>query len=115
MVLGASLNPLRYSNQAITKLVKNGNTVVGIGKKTGVIAGININTNLVFINAVDTVSIYLNKVNQKDFYNYVVLLKPKRVIFNPGAENEEFEVILKSHNIFFERACTLVLLGLGKY
>lgn len=115
LVLGASLNSFRYSNSVIYELVKNGIEVVAIGIKAGNVAGVEISTNLIEINAVHTVSIYLNKENQKDYYNYIINLSPKRVLFNPGAENEEFEAILRSHNIFSERTCSLVLLALGKY
>jgi predicted CoA-binding protein len=115
LVLGASLNSIRYSNRVIYELVKKGVDVVAIGIKKGSVSGIEINTNLIETKGVHTVSIYLNKLNQKAYYNYITTLHPKRVLFNPGSENEEFEAILRSHNIFSERACSLVLLALGKY
>ena len=52
---------------------------------------------------------------QVDFYDYIIGLRPQRVIFNPGTENSEFETMLSKNNIAFEEACTLVLLSTGQY
>ena len=64
---------------------------------------------------VDTVTLYLNPKRQKGYYDYIISLKPSRVIFNPGTENPEFYLLLKKHNIAFEQACTLVLLSTNQY
>lgn len=115
LVIGASLNASTYSNFVIQKLVKHGHEVVAIGKKAGNIAGVNIDTEKLPYNDLDTVTLYLNPMNQKQFYDYIVSLKPKRVIFNPGTENPELYVILRENNIPFESACTLVLLSTNQY
>ncbi len=64
---------------------------------------------------IDTITLYLNSSRQKDFYEYILSLNPRRVIFNPGTENPEFYKILKNNKIEFEVACTLVLLGTNQY
>ena len=64
---------------------------------------------------IDTVSLYLNPKAQKEYYDYIISLKPRRVIFNPGTENEEFYELLKVNNIAFEESCTLVLLATNQY
>ncbi|MCH7525756.1 MAG: CoA-binding protein [Bacteroidetes bacterium] len=115
LVLGASLNPDRYSNMAIERLVNNGLEVVAYGLKEGEVSGININTDLKHCQDIDTVTIYVNPKRQKDFYNYIVSLHPKRVIFNPGTENTELYQILEKNNIDFEVACTLTLLATNQY
>lgn len=115
LVIGASLNPNRYSNLAIQKLVNHNIETVAIGLKTGTIAGIEINTSMLPFENLHTVTLYLNPKNQVAFYNYIVSLKPNRVIFNPGTENPEFYNILKEQNIPFETACTLVLLSTNQY
>jgi hypothetical protein len=61
------------------------------------------------------VTLYLNPLNQKEYYDYIVSLKPKRIIFNPGTENEELYQIAKKNNIQTMEACTLVLLSTGQY
>ena len=115
LVLGASLNPSRYSNFAIQKLVAHGHEVVAIGNKKGEIAGIGIKTEKSPFDNLDTVTLYLNPMNQKAYYDYIVSLKPNRVIFNPGTENPELYTILRENNISFESACTLVLLSTNQY
>jgi predicted CoA-binding protein len=115
LVLGASLKPNRYSNYAIQRLVANNLEVVAFGLKKGMVAGVEIDTELMPYKDIDTVTLYLNPERQKDYYDYIVSLRPKRVIFNPGTENPELFSILKENNIFFEAACTLVLLSTNQY
>ena len=115
LVLGASENPIRYSNSAIKRLISLGFEVVAVGNKIGVVEGVTIYKDKIHFLNVDTITIYLGANNQKEYYEYILLLKPKRVLFNPGAENEELENILNKNNIDFERACTLVLLSIGEY
>ena len=115
LVLGASLKPERYSNFVIRKLVGQGFDVVAFGLKSGKVAGIPIETNLIQYKDLHTVTVYISPKNQNLYYDYVVSLKPQRVIFNPGTENPEFYEILKKHNIFFEVACSLVLLSTNQY
>lgn len=115
LVLGASINPRRYSCLAIKKLINNSIEVKAIGQKCGSVSGVKIYTNKKLFKNIDTITLYLNKKNQINFYDYIVEIKPKRVIFNPGTENVALENILSQNNITFERACTLVLLGIGEY
>lgn len=115
LVLGASLKPERYSNMAINRLVEYGQGVVAFGLKAGQVAGINIDTELQDYKAIDTVTLYLNPKRQQQYYDYIIGLQPRRIIFNPGTENPEFYTTLKKHNIAYEEACTLVLLGTGQY
>jgi len=115
LVLGASLKPYRYSNMAIHKLVNLGNKVMAFGLKEGEVSGITIDTELKLYENIDTVSLYLNPNRLKDYYDYIISLKPKRVIFNPGTENPEFYSILKDNDINFEVACTLTLLATNQY
>lgn len=115
LVLGASLNPSRYSNFAIHKLINHNIETVAVGLKVGEVAGVTISTEMEPFNNVHTVTLYLNPTNQKPYYDYIVSLKPKRVIFNPGTENPEFYKILKENTIAFEAACTLVLLSTNQY
>ncbi|MGE5106054.1 MAG: CoA-binding protein [Sphingobacteriales bacterium] len=115
LVIGASDNPERYSNLAVTRLRKYGYEVVAIGKKKTIVADVNIETEKIDIQNIDTVTIYLNPVHQKEYYNYILSLKPKRIIFNPGAENDELYDLAKTNNIQPIEACTLVMLSTGQY
>jgi|SRR5690606_2688152 len=115
LVIGASTKPERYSNIAINRLVTYGHTVVAIGLKKGVVAGVELSTEKEAFKDVDTVTLYLNPKRQLEYYEYIISLKPKRVIFNPGTENPEFYKLLRKNQIEAEEACTLVLLGTNQY
>ncbi|MFN4762744.1 CoA-binding protein [Gillisia sp. Q332] len=115
LVLGASLNPSRYSNLAINRLVSYKHPVVAIGLRKGEVAGVPVSTEKENFEAVDTVTLYLNSKRQVEYYNYILSLNPERVIFNPGTENPELYKLLKDNNIEFEVACTLVMLGSNQY
>ncbi len=115
MVLGASDNPERYSYLAITRLQQNGHPVVAIGRKKTSVNAVAINTEKDIINDIDTVTMYLNPVHQKEYYNYILSLKPRRIIFNPGTENEELAELARAHHIEPIEACTLVLLSTDQF
>lgn len=115
LVLGASDNPVRYSYLAIDRLRQHGHPVVAIGKKGVKVNGVEVKTEPTLFNEVDTVTLYLNPQHQQSYYDYILSLHPKRVIFNPGSENEELQTVLKKNNIPFMEACTLVLLSTGQY
>ena len=115
LVLGASLKPERYSNIAINRLRNYNHEVKAFGLRSGEVSGVAIHTELLQYKDIDTVTLYLNPKRQENFYNYIIGLKPNRVIFNPGTENDKFYSLLKDHNIGYEVACTLVLLGTGQY
>ncbi len=115
LVLGASTNPSRYSYLAIQRLISNKLEVKALGRKEGEVNSVKIHTVKKIFKNINTITLYLNKKNQVEFYDYILEIKPKRVIFNPGTENVELENLLFKNNIAFEKACTLVLLGIGKY
>jgi predicted CoA-binding protein len=115
LVLGASANPERYSFLAINRLREHNHPVVAIGKRTAMVEDVPVQPEKVPIDNLDTVTMYLNKNNQKNYYDYIISQHPRRVIFNPGAENPEFEKILADQGIETMEACTLVLLGTGQF
>ena len=115
LVIGASENPARYANMAIRLLNKIGHEVVAIGKKSGIVDNVEIETNFPSYLNIDTITMYINAEQQKDYYNYILSLKPKRIIFNPGTENTELSKLAKENNIETEDACTLVLLQTNQY
>jgi len=115
LVLGASLNSNRYSYFVISRLISFDYEVLAIGSKKGVINGVQVETEKVQFPDIHTVTLYLNPRRQEDYYNYIISLRPERVIFNPGTENPELYKLLKQHDIYFEAACTLVLLSTNQY
>lgn len=115
VVLGASDNPERYSNLAIKKLRAHGHPVVAIGKRKTTVEDVPVQQEVSSPADVDTVTLYLNPGNQKEYYDYILSLHPKRIIFNPGAENEELKKLAEEKEIEVMEACTLVLLTTGQF
>ncbi len=114
LVLGASTNPSRYSYLAIQRLSALKHPVVAIGKRTGRVGQVDIVTEQP-TEDIDTVTLYLNPNNQKPFYDYILSLKPQRIIFNPGTENDELYELARKEGIEPVEACTLVMLSTGQY
>src|SRR6476661_350909 len=110
LVLGASVNPSRYSYLAVNSLQAKGHEVIAIGKRPGKVGQVEVETEAKIINDLDTVTLYLNAGNQKQYYDYIFSLHPKRIIFNPGAENDELAKIAAAKGIQPLEACTLVML-----
>ena len=115
LVLGASLNPSRYSNLVIHSLLKKGAEVFALGNKEGLVESVEIQTEKFAIPNLDVITLYLNPKRQVEYYDYIIELNPKRVIFNPGTENMELVELLRDNNITYELACTLVLLSTNQY
>ena len=115
LVLGASTKPDRYAFKAVTMLVEKGHSVIAIGQNGGEVAGITIRTKNIPLANINTVTLYLNPTRQREYYNYILEAKPKRVVFNPGTENPEFYQLLELNKIKVEVACTLVLLATNQY
>ncbi len=115
LVLGASENSSRYSNMAIRRLTDKGYPVIAIGNKKGKVNNVEIITEQVADKDIDTVTLYLNPINQKPYYDYILSLKPRRIIFNPGTENDELERLALKEGINVLESCTLVMLSTGQY
>jgi predicted CoA-binding protein len=115
LVMGASDNPARYSYLAINRLREEGHPVLAIGSHKATVGDVEIDTSTQNYNQVDTVTMYLNPNNQKGYYQYLLSLKPRRIIFNPGAENPELEELARKNGIKVQEACTLVLLSTGQF
>jgi uncharacterized protein len=115
MVIGASNNPEKYSNLAIVLLQKLKHDVVAIGYNEGTIGNVTIVKGKPKTNKIDTISLYISVTVQKSYYDYIIGVQPKRIIFNPGTENEELSFLAEANGIEVLEACTLVMLQTGQY
>ncbi|TYP91478.1 hypothetical protein BC792_1192 [Sphingobacterium allocomposti] len=115
LILGASTNPARYAYLVANKLVRKGYPIVNVGRKKGSVAGVEIEEMGEIHPDIDTITMYVGPQNQAPYYDYILKTKPKRVIFNPGAENEELKAKLEAAGIEPVEACTLVMLNTGQY
>ena len=115
LVIGASENPERYSYRAIQDLQKYQHPVWAIGARQGKVGATPIDTTQIDCPSIDTITLYLSPERQKPYYDYILALQPKRLILNPGTENEELADLAKQAGIQPLEACTLVLLHTGQY
>ena len=115
VVIGASPNADRYSYKATESLQKHQHTVYPIGIRKGNINDLEIITDKPALKDIDTVTLYVGPDNQAEWMDYVFSLNPKRIIFNPGTENPEFEKLATTKGIEATEACTLVLLSINQY
>lgn len=115
LVIGASEKPERYSNKAIKALRANGHEVVALAPRSGQVDDVVFETEMKPFEQIDTVTMYVGPRIQEQYMDYIESLQPKRVIFNPGTENELFAERLTKKGIHPEVACTLVLLSIGQY
>ncbi len=115
LVIGASTNPQRYAYLAVNSLLAHGHTVFALGKDAGSIHHIPIEHGFPAYSGIDTVTLYIRPQLQEQYYDYIIGLKPARVIFNPGTENDTFSGLLKLNGIEPVEACTLVMLSIGVF
>lgn len=115
LVLGASDNPARYSFMAIDQLRKHGFEVVAVGRRPTVVKDVMVETQIKTVDDIDTVTLYLNPDHQQSYYDEILALQPRRIIFNPGTENQELADLAASKGIEAVEACTLVMLATHQY
>jgi len=117
VIIGATTNPSRYAYIAANRLDQKGEEFVPVGIKKGEVAGKEISdlTEKPHFDDVHTVTLYIGPQNQEEWYDYILGLKPERIIFNPGTENPELESLAQDQGIETLNACTLVMLQVGNY
>ena len=115
LIIGATTNPARYAYLAAQKLKSQGHSIINVGIKSGEVAGIPIEKPGVIHSDIDTITLYIGPDLQDQYFDYILKTHPKRVIFNPGTENDALEKVLKANDIESLEACTLVLLATGQY
>ncbi len=115
LVLGASPNVMRFSNKAVKSLIRYDYPVVPVGIRKGRIAGIDIIIGKPQIEDIHTVALYVGPARQKEYYDYILSLNPRRIIFNPGTENPELIELAEKEGIEVLEDCTLIMLNNDRY
>lgn len=115
LIIGASTNPERYSYKAAHRLTAAGHPIVNVGIRKGEVAGQPILAPGTRADDIDTITLYVGPGLQSQYYQYILDTKPRRVIFNPGTENQELIDLLSEAGIRPVIACTLVMLSTGQY
>lgn len=115
LVVGVSLGANRYANAACRQLRAAGHDVVGLGLRAGDENGIPVLTGTPEIEGVDTITLYINPQRQAALIDYLLGLKPRRIIFNPGTENPDFMSRARAAGVEPIVDCTLVMLSAREY
>ncbi len=115
LVIGASEKRGRYSNKAIRKLLRYGHEVVPLALRLGEVKGLHFETGFPKLNDIHTITLYIGRQRQKPYYDYIIGLQPKRIIFNPGTENRELMELASRKGIENISECTLVMLDAGAF
>ena len=115
LVIGASPNPVRFSHKMVKSLIRHDFSVIPLGIRKGEIAGIDILTERTEIEDIHTISLYIGASRQADYYEYILKLKPERIIFNPGTYNAELIEIAEKNDIECVVDCALIMLSNGNY
>lgn len=115
LIIGATPNPTRYAYLAAQKLKSKGHSIINVGIKSGEVAGVPIEKPGEIHHDVHTITLYIGPDLQAGYFDYILKTHPKRVIFNPGTENEELQQVLRENGIEPIEACTLVMLSTGQY
>jgi predicted CoA-binding protein len=116
IVLGASTKDFRYSKKAICLLDDYGHEVIAIGNKEGKIRDIKVGTEMIIEPNIDTITMYLSPTRQIEYYDYILnQIIPKRIIMNPGTENNELKTMAKEKGIEVVEHCTLIMLNRDIY
>ncbi|HEY9117573.1 MAG TPA: CoA-binding protein [Roseivirga sp.] len=117
IIIGSTPKPYKYAYQAAQMLDERDFEFIPVGIQEGQVLGREIQNlfDKPAIEDVDTITLYINPTRQKEWYNYLLSLKPKRIIFNPGSENQELKNLAEKEGIKCLEACTLVMLSIGNY
>ena len=115
LIIGATHNQTRYAYIATQMLLDYGHEVALFGIKKGSVLGIPILNDWPSKEEIDTITMYVNPLIQEALYKDILALKPRRIVFNPGTENEKLAHMAHTQNIATQNACTLVLLRTNQY
>ena len=117
VIVGATPNTTRYAYMAAERLTAHDHEIIPIGIKKGQVFGKEILPIREFpiIADVDTITMYVGPKHQGEYYEYLLGLNPKRIIFNPGTENQEFMDMAEERGVEVVPGCTLVMLRVGNY
>ncbi|MCF8302340.1 MAG: CoA-binding protein [Bacteroidales bacterium] len=115
LVIGASPKPVRFSHQCVKELTQHQHPVIALGNREGEIDGVPIQKGKPQMEDVHTITLYLGPKNQQEYYDYILGLKPERIIFNPGTENDELKLMAEQQGIQTVMSCTLMMLSYGTF
>ena len=115
-IIGASPKPDRYANKAMHKLTEAGHSVYLVHHIHKEIEGHPVFASLKDITVqIDTITVYINATKSNEIMDEIIAAAPKRIILNPGAENDKLQRAAESKGIKVKHACTLVMLATNTF
>src|SRR4051812_6610447 len=116
VVIGASPKPQRYSHRAIAMLKQFGHTPIPVNPAFPEVLGEKCYPTITEVpGKIDTVTMYVGRQRSERMIDEVVRTQPRRIIMNPGAENDELAEAARRVGISVQYDCTLVLLQTGEF
>jgi hypothetical protein len=115
-IMGASPKPDRYAYRAMRMLREFGHRPIPVNPAFDEILGETCYRSITDVpEPVQTVTMYLGKQRSDPLIDEIVNAKPRRIIMNPGAENDDLAKKAKAAGIEVDYACTLVMLQTGEF
>jgi predicted CoA-binding protein len=115
-ILGASPKPERYAYKAMEMLEEYGHRPVPINPAFDEIRGKKCYPNISDApGPIDTVTLYLGETRSTPLIDEIISAKPRRLIMNPGAENDALATQAEKAGIEVVEGCTLVMLRTGQF
>lgn len=115
-ILGASNKPERYAHKAYKMLQEYGHETFLVHPSLDKVEDKKVYKNLSEVpQPIDTLTMYVGPQISSGLIEEIRKLSPRRIIFNPGSENEDIVEALGDTDIQMMEACTLVLLRTGQF
>ena len=115
-MLGASPKPERYAYKAMELLQEYGHRTLPINPSFTEIRGERCYPKMADApGPIDTVTLYLGAARSQPLTDEIIEARPRRIIMNPGAENEALAARAREAGIAVVEDCTLVMLRSGTF
>ena len=115
-VLGASPKPDRYAYRAMEMLREYGHRAIPVSPAFPEILGQKCYASIAEVpEKLDTATLYLGKARSDPLIDEILQANPRRIIFNPGAENADLAEQARERGIEVIEGCTLVMLRSGTF
>ncbi|MDQ3622496.1 MAG: CoA-binding protein [Verrucomicrobiota bacterium] len=116
VVLGATPKTDRFAYRAMKMLREYGERPIPVNPAFKEILGETCYASISEVpEPIDTVTVYIGAARSEALIAEIVSARPRRIIFNPGAENERLAREAEATQIQVVHDCTLVMLQAGAF
>ena len=115
-LIGASPKPDRYAFRAMQLLAEHGHRAIPINPAFDEILGQKCYRSIADVpEMIETVTLYLSEARCEPLIDEIIEAKPRRIIMNPGAENNALAEKARESGIEVVEGCTQVMLRSGTF